>query len=167
MNIRVLDEPDARLYRELRLSALRNNPEAFGSTYEREAAFSLETIIERIKPTDDKFVLGAFDDLGALVGIVAFVRESGLKDAHKGNVYGMYVTPQKTGQGLGKSLMVELIRKARSIDGLEQIKLAVVSDNVFAQKLYESLGFTVYGVEPNALKFNGNYFDEDLMILKL
>ncbi|OPH51159.1 hypothetical protein BC351_35490 [Paenibacillus ferrarius] len=68
MNIRVLDEHDARFYQELRLSALRTNPEAFGSTYEREVKFSLEMVVERIKPTEGKFVLGAFEDSGSLVG---------------------------------------------------------------------------------------------------
>lgn len=167
MNIRVLDEPDARAYQELRLSALKINPEAFGSTYEREVKFTLETVVERMKPTRDKFVLGAFDDSGSLVGIVAFVRESGLKTAHKGNVFGMYIAPEMRGQGLGKSLILELIRKARGCDGLEQINLAVMSENDIAKKLYNSLGFKVYGVEYNALKYNGHYFDEDFMVLKV
>ncbi|NOU98577.1 GNAT family N-acetyltransferase [Paenibacillus planticolens] len=167
MNIRVLDEHDASLYQELRLSALKINPEAFGSTYEREVEFSLETVVERIKPTRDKFVLGAFDDRGSLVGIVAFVRESGLKTAHKSNVFGMFVAPEKSGQGLGKSLMLELISKARDCEGIEQINLAVISENVIARKLYDSLGFKVYGVEQRALKYNGKYFDEDYMVLRL
>ncbi|MEW9698178.1 hypothetical protein [Paenibacillus sp. SI8] len=58
MYIRVLDESDASIYQELRLSALKNNPEAFGSTHEREVQFSLETVAERIKPSKDKYVLG-------------------------------------------------------------------------------------------------------------
>jgi GNAT superfamily N-acetyltransferase len=133
MNIRVMDEHDARLYQELRLGALEINPEAFGSTYEREVKFSLETVVERIKPTKDKFVLGAFDDSGSLVGIVTFVRESELKTAHKGNVFGMYVAPVMRGYGLGKLLMLELIRKVRDFDGIEQINLAVVTENDFAK----------------------------------
>lgn len=167
MIIRILDEPDARLYQELRLSALKSNPEAFGSTYEREVKFSLETVIERMKPTNDKFVLGAFDNSGTLVGIVAFVRENGLKTVHKGNVFGMYVAPNVRGNGLGKSLLLELIAKAKIFTGLEQINLAVISDNEIAKRLYKSLGFEVYGVEHNALKYNGQYFDEDFMVLKL
>lgn len=167
MNIRVLHESDAQLYQELRLSALKTTPEAFGSTYEREVKFSLDTVIERLKPTKDKFVLGAFDERGLLLGIVTFMRENSLKTAHKGNVYGMFVASEMRGQGLGKSLMLELIRKARDCDGLEQINLTVVSENDSAKKLYKSIGFEVYGVERNALKFNGQYFDEELMVLKI
>ncbi|MBB3155606.1 ribosomal protein S18 acetylase RimI-like enzyme [Paenibacillus endophyticus] len=165
MNIRVLDEPDAILYQALRLNALKCNPEAFGSTYEREADFSLEIVIERLKPGGDKFVLGAFDDNGSLVGIVSFVRENSQKTAHKGNVYGMYVAPEQRGQGLGKLLMNELISRASDCEGLEHINLTVISGNDYAKKLYQSLGFKVYGLENNALKYNGEYFDECLMVL--
>lgn len=165
MNIRILNESDAQLYQELRLSALKVNPEAFGSTYEREVKFSLETVAGRIKPATDKFVLGAFDESGSLVGIVTFMRESSHKTSHKGNIFGMYVATEVRRQGVGKSLMIELIRKAKECDGLEQINLTVVSENDSAKKLYKSLGFELYGVERKALKFSEKYFDEDLMVL--
>jgi ribosomal protein S18 acetylase RimI-like enzyme len=167
LNIRILEQSDAKIYKEARLSALQTNPEAFGSTYEKEMNYSLETVAERIKPAAGKFVLGAFDDRGSLIGNVAFVRENGLKTAHKGNVYAMYVAPEMRGRGVGRSLMLELIRRARLCEGLEQINLTVMSDNEPAKKLYTSLGFTVYGVERNALKYKGQYFDEDFMVLKV
>ncbi|QNF30251.1 GNAT family N-acetyltransferase [Metabacillus elymi] len=167
MKIRNLSESDAQLYQNLRLSAFKINPRAFGSTYEREVRFSIKTIEERLKPTKDKFVLGAFDENGSLVGMVTFIRENNLKTNHKGNVFGMFVAQESRLQGIGKSLVLELIRKARNCDGLEQINLTVVSDNDSAKKLYESVGFEVYGLERNALKYNGRYFDEDLMVLKV
>jgi ribosomal protein S18 acetylase RimI-like enzyme len=166
-NIRILNETDAQLYQELRLRALKIDPEAFGSTYEREVKFTLETLVERLKPTDNKFSLGAFDDRNLLVGMVTFMRESSPKTAHKGNIFGMFVEPEMRGQGLGKSLLLELINKVKSCNGLEQINLAVVSNNELAKTLYKSIGFQVYGVEKNALKWNGEYFDEELMVLRL
>ena len=165
MNIRILNEDDAQSYQKVRLSALKNNPEAFGSTYEREVEFSIATVKERIAPSTDSFVLGAFDYHCSLIGIVTFMRENSIKMRHKGNVFGMYVVSENRGQGVSKLLMAELIKEAKNCDGLEQLNLAVVSDNVAAKKLYNSLGFKVYGVERNALKFDGHYFDEDLMVL--
>jgi len=158
-------ESDAVSYQELRLRALKINPEAFGSTFEREVEFTEEMIQERIKPTKDKFVLGAFNQQNFLVGIVTFMRETSLKTAHKGNIYGMFVAPETRGMGVGKLLLDELIRKAKNIGGLEQLNLTVVSNNAAANKLYTSLGFDTYGVERNALKDNGEYFDENLMVL--
>ena len=167
MEIRILGESDAGQYQGLRLSALKRNPEAFGSTYEREVQFPLETVKERILPEKDRFVLGAFDSEGKLAGIVVFMRENGAKFSHKGNVFGMYVAPESRGEGVGKLLLEELIRLAKQCEGLEQINLAVVSDNIPAKRLYSSFGFEVYGVERKALKWMGQYFDEDLMVLHI
>jgi RimJ/RimL family protein N-acetyltransferase len=167
MNIRILQESDAESYQKLRLDSLKVNPDAFGSTYERESKFSRETFEERLKPTKDKFVLGAFVSSELLVGIVTFVRENSIKTTHKGNIFGMYISPDLRGKGLGRTLLLELIKLVRDHDGLEQINLMVVSNNDPAKKLYESVGFETYGSERNALKFNGKYYDEDLMVFKL
>lgn len=169
MHIRLLEEADAEEYRRIRLNALETEPDAYGSTYERESEFALETFAERIKPTAGKFALGAAADEGSrkLIGIASFVRETGMKSAHKGNVYGVYVAPEARGKGAGKALMLDLVQRARSLEGMEQINLAVVSDNVPAKRLYESLGFEVYGVERRAVKYGGRYFDEELMTLRL
>lgn len=165
MYIRILNEADAQKYQEIRLSALKNNPESFGSTYEREREFSRELVAERIKPAKDQFVLGAFNDENSMLGTVTFVREKGLKFCHKGDVFGMYVKAEHRRMGLGRSLMQTLIKEAKKCEGLEQIRLTVVSSNESAKKLYQSIGFKVYGVEKNAVKYHSQYFDEDLMIL--
>ena len=167
VRIRLLDETDAQQYQALRLAALQHNPEAFGSTYEREVEFPLVLVGERLRPEQDRFVLGAFDEEGALVGMVVFMRETGAKFSHKGNVFGMYVGPESRGEGIGKLLLEELLRRAKQCEGLEQINLAVVSDNIPAKRLYSSLGFTIYGMEQNALKWQGRYFHEDWMVLRL
>jgi RimJ/RimL family protein N-acetyltransferase len=38
-----------------------------------------------------------------------------------------------------------------------------VRDNEQARRLYAKLGFLEYGIEKNALKQNGRYYDEILM----
>jgi ribosomal protein S18 acetylase RimI-like enzyme len=167
MNIRVLDEVDASIYQELRLRALETNPESFGSTYEREVKFSTKQFQERVRLAEDRFMLGAFDDNGSLVGVVRFMRETDLKSKHKGNIYGMFVAPEMRGQGVGRALMLEVIKRVKDFRGVEQIILQVVSTNASAKKLYESIGFETYGVEPRALKDKGQYFDEELMVLFL
>lgn len=168
MNIRLLDDDDAEVYRDVRLRALKNAPDSFGSTYEKEVTRTVGDFIERIRHTKDQFTLGCFDDSNTLVGIVNFVRENMLKTAHKGNIYGMYIDPQFRGRGLGKALLFALIERAtKECEGLEQIHLTVVSKNESAKRLYTTMGFEIYGVEPHALKFDGHYFDEDLMVLRL
>ncbi|WP_066174359.1 GNAT family N-acetyltransferase [Bacillus marinisedimentorum] len=168
MNIRLLDESDAKIYKAVRLRALKNDQESFGSTYEQEVNRPLKKFAERIQRTKSQFTLGCFDSNHSLIGIANFAREDRLKTVHKGTIYGMYIEPEFRRRGLGRTLLISLIERATSeCDGLEQIHLTVVSTNSSAIRLYTSLGFKVYGVEPNALKTDGKYFDEDLMILRL
>jgi RimJ/RimL family protein N-acetyltransferase len=166
MTISILNEHDAEAYQELRLQALQTNPEAFGSTYDREAAFSQSFVEERLRPSDDKFSMGAWVD-GELGGIVTFVRETSPKMVHKGNIFGMFVSPNMRGRSVGRSLLEELLQHVKGLDGLEQINLTVVSDNEPAKRLYTSAGFKVFGVEKHGLKFGGSYYDEDWMVLRL
>ena len=51
MEIRVLTEADVDLYRPLRLRALREEPQAFGSSYEESVARPVEEMARRLRPT--------------------------------------------------------------------------------------------------------------------
>ncbi|GLX69358.1 GNAT family N-acetyltransferase [Paenibacillus glycanilyticus] len=166
MKIRILNEQDAERCHELRLQSLLDTPEAYLTTYELQAARPIEDIREQIRPEEDKFTLGAFQ-ADKLVGMVTFVREKRTKIVHKGNLYAMYVAPEMRGQGIGKQLVTELIRKASLLPGLEQIQLSVITDNPSARALYASCGFQVYGVERNAMKAGEQYWDEEKMVLWL
>jgi ribosomal protein S18 acetylase RimI-like enzyme len=69
--------------------------------------------------------------------------------------------------GIGRLLLAEVLRLARSIVGLEQIHLAVATDQPAAQRLYASLGFEAYGRDLRALKLGNGYVDEELMLRRL
>jgi ribosomal protein S18 acetylase RimI-like enzyme len=167
MYVRTLTEQDLDAYWHLRLRALRDNPEAFGSTYEETLVRGKESMLGRLSSAGDSFTLGSFDDMDDLIGTVRFFREEGTKQHHRGYVFGMNVTPEARGQGVGKALMRQLIAQARALDGLEQLHLGVVTINATAYNLYQSLGFEVYGTAPKALKLGDQYWDEHSMILLL
>ncbi|HEY6540041.1 MAG TPA: GNAT family N-acetyltransferase [Ktedonobacteraceae bacterium] len=165
MLVRTLTEDDLEALWKQRLRALTDNPEAFGSTYEETLARGSEWMRQRLRTKEEEtFYLGAFDE-DSLIGIVAYYREDGIKYRHKGYVVSMYVAPESRGLGAGRALMQALIARARQIEGLEQLHLAVVTTNQVAYQLYRSLGFEVYGTEPRALKMGGEYWDEYLMVL--
>jgi ribosomal protein S18 acetylase RimI-like enzyme len=105
-------------------------------------------------------VLGAFRDPN-LVAIAAFAIRQGQKMAHKGLIWGMYVQPGARRGGIGRQLVEAILDLARQ--RVELIQLTVVRDNEQARRLYASLGFLEYGIEKNALKQNGRYYDEILM----
>jgi ribosomal protein S18 acetylase RimI-like enzyme len=156
--VRRLGPTDAEAYRAIRLSALRTEPDAFGSTHELEAARPLEHFAERLA-TSHVF---AADDGTALVGMVGLWPQNGPKDAHKGLVWGFYVEPWARRHGVARALLAALL--AAAPDVVEQLHLSVVATNAGAIALYESVGFTRYGLEPRALKSASGYVDEVLMV---
>ena len=144
--IRRLGEDDLEALWRLRLQALTDNPEAFGSTYQETIGRGQASIRQRLQAGDDTFYLGAFEQ--GLIGIVGFIREGGVKERHKGYLVSLYVLPEKRGQGVGAALAQALIAEAGQLEGLEQLHLAVVTSAHGARRLYESLGFEVYGTAP-------------------
>lgn len=152
-----VDAADAVLYRDIRLEALRANPEAFGSTLEIENAQPLSSFSVRLGSST---VLGAFRG-AELVAIAGFAIQQGQKTAHKGELWGMYVRLGARRAGIGRQLVEAILDLARQ--RVELIQLKVVRENEQARRLYASLGFLEYGIEKNGLKQDGRYYDEVLM----
>ena len=115
-----------------------------------------------------QFTLGAFDG-EKLVGVVTFKREGTNREKlrHKGLLSRMIVSPEYRGMGIGKRLISKLIARVRAIDGVEQINLTVIPTNEKAKLLYQQFGFQTFASEPNAIKWKGQYFTEDQMVLML
>jgi ribosomal protein S18 acetylase RimI-like enzyme len=151
------DAADAIQYRDIRLEALQANPEAFGSTFELENAQPLSWFSDWLGGST---VLGTFRN-AELVAIAGFAVQQGQKTAHKGMLWGMYVRPAARKASVGRRLVEAICNLARQ--QVELIQLAVVRDNEQARSLYARLGFLEYGVEKNALKQDGRYYDEVLM----
>lgn len=161
VDIRRLLPADAALYRQIRLEGLKTAPEAFGSTFERESAEPLPWFAARL---ENAAVFAAFAD-DEVIGIAGLFVKQGPKDAHKGGLWGMYVRPEARQHGVGRRLVEAVVEHARGY--VELIQLTVVSGNEPARRLYAALGFVEYGIEKNALKQGGRYWDEMLMAKSL
>ena len=169
MRIRELEARDASEYQALRLRALSEHSAAFSSSYEQQRGRPLEAFVERLRTafaSPDSFILGCFLGEG-LAGTVGLSREEGPKRMHWAVVFGMHVAAEHQGKGYGRALLGAALARARQMPGLALIRLAVGSTNGPARSLYASVGFETYGIERQALFVDGEYFDEELMALKL
>jgi len=156
--VRPFGADEADLYREIRLEALRLHPEAFGASFEDEAARPLAFFEQRLS---SNVIFGGFRG-PELLGTVGYMPELGAKRAHKAHLWGMYVRAAARGSGLARRLVETVLEYAQ--ERVELVQLSVVAGNVGARRLYESLGFAAYGVEERALKVAGRYLDEVHMV---
>ncbi|MGB8580691.1 MAG: GNAT family N-acetyltransferase [Candidatus Sulfotelmatobacter sp.] len=165
IDLRFLAASDMEAYRSVRLEALESDPEAFGSSAEEHRALTREEIAQRISfDPSEKFVVGAFV-CGRLVGTAGFFRHKGLKERHKGHIWGVYVAREARGKRAGRDMLRMLLERATHMEGIEQIMLSVATTQQAAVSLYRSLGFESYGCERRALKMGERYVDEEHMVL--
>ncbi len=155
--IRRLGAEDAQLYRAFRIRAVRETPTAFTSSLAEEHARPLAATVERLtapgRPNDAMF--GAFTSDMTLVGVVGLHTGVGEQERHKATLFGMAVSPDHSGLGIGTALVQHLLSYARGIDGLAQVDLRFTEGNRAADRLYRSCGFVEWGREPDAVRVDG------------
>lgn len=163
-SIRPLRAEDLAAYRTLRLSALETTPEAFAATLDEERALDDAAMMERVTPPAPGLSLGGFagDELVAMAAYVPNLRAS---MRHKAMMVAVYAAPAHRGTGLGRRIVEAIIDHGRR----ERVVLhcTVAMGNEKARRLYRTLGFTPYGVEPAAIFRDGRYTDDELLALDL
>jgi ribosomal protein S18 acetylase RimI-like enzyme len=159
MHIRELGPSDAQEFQALRLQGLIECPLAFVSSYEEERNTPLSVLSEQLLAKPGRCVLGVFLD-SLLVGIVGLQREEMKKLSHKAFIWGMYVAPVARRRGVGRELVATALAHASRMQGVRQVNLGVNAVNAPAIRLYESLGFTSFGVERGFMLLGGELHDE-------
>jgi GNAT superfamily N-acetyltransferase len=130
--------------RSMRLAALRDAPLAFGSTYEREIAFTPD----RWRRWAAEAATGTEYIAVAVDGRLWLAMARGSADADDPTsafVTAVYVAPEWRTHGLGRAVSAAVIDWARQ-RGFNSIRLHVADWNDGARRLYESLGFEPTGI---------------------
>ena len=140
--VRRITAGDAAVLRAVRLAALADSPSAFGSSLDRELAFTDDEWLARASASaqgDDRLTLLAWEG-DEVVGIVGGLRAAEHPDVV--DLVSMWTRPPVRRSGVGAALVQGVLDWARAI-GAARVELWVVRGNEPAQRLYERLGFAV------------------------
>lgn len=166
VEIRLFTDKDSQSLWDLRMLALRTDPWSFVDSPEELRAMSVEEFATRLRAgAAENFIVGAFEQHAA-VGMVGCYQEVPLKRRHKAWIWGVFVAPAARGRGIAKSLLQAAIQRAKSIPGIEMVLLTVGVGQPAPRKLYASLGFRSFGIEPRGLKIGNESHDEENMVLE-
>lgn len=148
ISVRPIVSSEWREYRDIRLRALRDSPDAFGSTYEAEVARSDGAWSARIAASTssgiDRVLLAYNREV--LCGLV-WCKLSGAEPG-TADVFQMWVDPGSRGLGAGRALLNEALAWAKSVD-VRCVRLGVTAADSPAMRLYRAHGFSpVGGLEP-------------------
>jgi ribosomal protein S18 acetylase RimI-like enzyme len=160
-----LSEKNAEEYIKLRREALLDSPFAFASSLEDDHSSNVEKIREYLRQGPDSVIFGAF--IEELVGMAGLHRDRHKKSSHKAHLWGMYVCTEHRRKGLGRQLVQAVINHAQELPGVEYIHLSVSSAAPEAKHLYESIGFSIWGTEPDALRYDDRTISEHHMVFHL
>jgi ribosomal protein S18 acetylase RimI-like enzyme len=130
--------------RDVRLRALADAPDAFGTTYEEAMARPDEWWRDwaaKSAESDTQAMALAWDDDRpfGLAGVFA-------TDDGAWQVISMWVDPSARDRGAGRALLDAVVAWARDQDNGRPIRLSVTDGNDDARRLYERYGFADTGV---------------------
>lgn len=138
--VRVVED-EWRSVRDVRLRALTESPESFGTSLGRERSFTEQHWRMRLRGTPTWL---ARDDDGEHRGIVSLIQEPGspVDDRH---VVSLWVAPEARRRGIGWALL-DATRDQAVLDGAHTLSLWVLDGNTAAGDLYVRAGFRRTGV---------------------
>jgi GNAT superfamily N-acetyltransferase len=142
--LRRIHADEWRELRDLRLRALRDAPDAFGSTYEREMEYPDQDWLEWAVDSGEggsSITVIALDD-GRWIGMAMGAPH---RD-HRGEagLFAMWVDPGARGAGVGRALIERVVVWAGSA-GFAVLRLRVTVSNDAAVRLYGRMGFSDLG----------------------
>lgn len=159
MSIQVVElhPSDWERYKVLRLRSLKDDPQAFSSTYAESVQRTDDWWSKRLEDAEKKereWLLFA-EENGNLVGMVgAFLTEENIA-----NIISVYVVKEARGKGISKQLMNDLLKRIQVIKNIKYVRLTVNSGQIPAHRLYESVGFSVIGEETKQLGDGKTYLE--------
>ncbi len=136
ITVRALTEDEWEQYRSVRLSALKESPEAFVATFEKESEYDED--LWRARMTRSERLLAEAD--GKAVGVASLGTVEGDSGVELGELFGLWVAPGWRGHGVAASLVKAGAEHARN-RGFGHVAYWVGTDNGRAVAFASSFGF--------------------------
>lgn len=142
ITIRRVDASEWSEYRDLRLRALNDSPDAFATTFADARARSDAEWRSRLANAEPARDLPLVAEIaGEFVGMAWAHVDRGSDVAH---LYQMWVAPECRGHGIGRQLLCAAVDWVKS-RGFRRFALGVTCGDSPARRLYESAGFAAVG----------------------
>jgi GNAT superfamily N-acetyltransferase len=137
VTIRRAETDDWRVCRDIRLRALREEPQAYESAFEDEQQLSDQEWRDRLARASTYLALDNEKVVGTAVGLV--------QDKGDMLIVAMYVAPEARGRGIAARLIDEIATMA-IVRGSSRLVLDVADGNVTAERSYLRYGFVPIGL---------------------
>ena len=145
VSVRRIRPDEGQAFRDIRLQAIQDSPQAFGSSLQETLARPDTYREERARSgaVGQENVVFVAEDIDRWVGVVAgFVLNA--TAVRSVDLVSMWVHPAYRGQGIGRRLVDQVVAWARE-RGAEHVALWVTQDNNAATLLYQRCGFRETG----------------------
>lgn len=164
---------DAARLRALRAESLLAEPWAFGASPGQDRFESEQLTRETLEDPDHAIFAIEHpdharhhdrnantrpgDDLNAaplapLIAMAGIARSVRIKQPHIAMIWGVYTTPAFRRRGLSRAVVSACIAHAPAWPAVQRIVLSVSDRTPGTRALYESLGFTTWGTEPDCVR---------------
>ena len=165
VHVRQLQAGEWATLRTVRLAALADAPEAFGSTMARELAFGEAEWRDRAA-TAPNFIAWNEDEPVGLVTVICRQNDDGTGSPAEWELVSMWVSPDARGSGAADLLVATVAGVVRAGSG-QEVTLWVADGNDRARAFYLRAGFRPTGLRQTYRRGDGSAFDEEKLVMPL
>jgi RimJ/RimL family protein N-acetyltransferase len=162
LTVRRLTPEDAALWRDVRLRMLEAEPQNFGASRDSWVDRPLSDWANMLRR--NAVVVSMAGERA--VGAMGLWPQDEPTTRHRGILFGVWLDPGFRGTGRAADMLSEIVAVAKE-RGIAQIELNVHDENARARSFYERHLFAAYGHLPRAVRYDGEYSDDVLMVRML
>lgn len=150
------------------MQMLSDSPWAYSANPDDDVALDSAFLRSALAQSDNAIMaIESVDDSTSLIAAAGIHRVRNPKFSHRARLWGIFVSPDHRGRGLGRAVTSAALDLARTWNGVERVDVAVSDNSPAALHIYQSLGFIEWGREPESTRHDGKRYDEIFLSLRI